>query len=71
MKSKQKKILATILCMVMVLTNNFSILAEETENPPTEPVTKNEAPAADTEDFWNSGSRTTGNAETTGRNARD
>ena len=49
MKSKQKKILATILCMVMVLTNNFSILAEETENPPTEPVTKNEAPAADTE----------------------
>lgn len=49
MKSKQKKILATILCMVMVLTNNFSILAEETENPPTEPVTKNEAPATDTE----------------------
>ena len=49
MKSKKKKILAAILCMVMVLTNNFSILAEETENPPTEPVTKNEAPAADTE----------------------
>lgn len=49
MKSKQKKILATILCMVMVLTNNFSILAEETENLPTEPVTKNEASAADTE----------------------
>lgn len=49
MKSKQKKILATILCMVMVLTNNFSILAEETENPNAEPVTKNEAPATDTE----------------------
>ena len=34
MKSKRKKkILAAILCMVMVLTNNFSILAEGTEVP--------------------------------------
>ena len=46
MKSKQKKILATILCMVMVLTNNFSILAEETENPNAEPVVENKAPMA-------------------------
>ena len=46
MKSKQKKILAAILCMVMVLTNNFSILAEETENPNAEPVLENKAPMA-------------------------
>lgn len=49
MKSKKKKkILAAILCMVMVLTNNFSILAEETENPAV-PVAENEALAADAE----------------------
>ncbi len=48
MKSKKKKILAAILCMVMVLTNNFSILAEETGNP-TVPMAENEAQAADTE----------------------
>lgn len=49
MKSKKKKkILAAILCMVMVLTNNFSILAEETENPSV-PVAENEALAEDAE----------------------
>ena len=41
MKSKKKKILAAILCMVMVLTNNFSILAEETENFNTSPIVEN------------------------------
>lgn len=49
MKSKKKKkILAAILCMVMVLTNNFSILAEETENPAV-PVAESEALAEDAE----------------------
>ena len=43
MKSKRKKkILAAILCMVMVLTNNFSILAEGTEVPNAVQVTENE-----------------------------
>ena len=46
MKSKRKKrILAAILCMVMVLTNNFSILAEGTEVPNAVPVTENEETA--------------------------
>lgn len=49
MKSKKsKRILAAILCMVMVLTNAFSILAEETEILNAETVTE-EAQAADTE----------------------
>ncbi len=46
MKSKQKKILANILCMLMLLTNNFSKFSEETENPNAEPVVENKAPMA-------------------------
>lgn len=49
MKSNRKRrILATILCMVMVLTNSFSILAEEAENMAV-PVAEKEVPAADAE----------------------
>ncbi len=50
MKSnRKKKILAAILCMVMVLTNNFSILAEGAEASETAAVTAEETPTAEAE----------------------